>query len=173
MLRSLRVTLLGAALTAVLLPSAVAAQGPMRVWVGGGLGAAGPLSSDTSRGSEGLGVGVGQLVFQRGAHYVAVRALGAVDLLYGSGDSYGELDALYGRAYAARYVHLALATGVAYTSVPCGGVRNCDALGLPVLAELAVRPLPILGIGVQGFLNVNQHRSYGGLVGMAQLGWMP
>ena len=176
MLRGLRVILLGAALAAVLLPSAVAAQrpsNPVRVWAGLGLGPANPFSSDPSRGSEGLGVVVGQLVFQQGAHYAAVRAVGALAAMDESGDTYGEADVLYGRAFAERYVHLAIATGVAYTSVACGAVRNCDAIGLPVLAELAFRPIPILGMGVQGFVNLNQHRSYGGLVAIAQLGWMP
>jgi hypothetical protein len=142
-----------------------------RIWLGVGLGTGG------SSNDEG-GVGpLGQLVYQKRSHYIAARGLFFVDPLDtdSGGGGIGEVGILYGRASKGARGHVSLAAGLARTSFgdchrPNGG--GCSTLGVPVVAEGAVRPARVFGIGAQLFANLNSQASYGGLMVFLQLGWM-
>jgi hypothetical protein len=54
-----------------------------------------------------------------------------------------------------------------------GFTSGCTTIGIPFLAEAAVQPLPILGLGVQAFANLNARGSSAGVSVFLQVGWMP
>jgi hypothetical protein len=151
------------------LASPVAAEERARTWLGLGFGAGGRDDG------EGL-VLTGALVRQQREHYFAIRALALADPFGALSESSSEIALLYGRAVTRRYGHAALATGLAATfRDPCGAARerHCATIGIPVVAEAAVQPLPILGLGVQVFANFNRNGSYAGATAFLQVGWMP
>lgn len=147
------------------------ARRPLRVWVAGGIGGAG--------GADNIGgVGaLGQLTVQKAPHQVTLRGLFAMDP-YNDGNSIGlgEFDLLYGRTLTASFGHAALSTGVGLVGFDiCPGSYGppCHTVGLPIVAEAAFQPFDILGVGVQGFANLNSRTSYVGTMLFLQLGWMP
>jgi hypothetical protein len=115
-----------------------------------------------------------QLVFQKRAHHFAARGLLVFDPF--DSDVIGELGVLYGRAATRPWGHAAIAGGVAYTSIePCpdAGTSGCTILGVPILAEAALRLNSIVGLGAQIFVNLNSMTVYRGALVFLQLGWMP
>lgn len=150
-----------------------------RVWAGGGFG------GSTGPAHVALTDFIGQLVLQHRSHYLALRALAGADLANfpdGSDDGHVELSALYGRALSVSHAHVALATGLAYADLnPCPGRLpptpyaprpDCSTIGVPVVAELGIQPLPVIGVVLQGYGNFNPRKSFFGLAGLIQLGWM-
>lgn len=166
-----RVPLLGLMIVVVAAtPAPAAAQERARTWVGLGYGAGG------ARGGSEAAALMGELVHQNGAHHLAARAVVIVDPFGEGSDSFSELGALYGRVAKGKTGHAALATGLAFTSVaPCdsGASAGCTTLGVPIVAEAAFRPTRVLGIGIQGFANLNRQKVFGGVVMFLQIGWMP
>ncbi len=169
----------GAAALALMLvllaPAAVAAQArePLRVWgvlaVGGG--------GTTVEGTQGSMAASVQLAAQRGPHQVTLRALGLAEL-FGSVGTMSEFGLLYGRAASAGIAHLSASAGVGIVShSPCSSddpaCSSETGVGLPLAAEVAIRPLPFLGLGLQLVGDVSTEGSMGGLLAMAQIGWMP
>jgi hypothetical protein len=156
----------------LLLPSVAEAappdRKPWRLWGGLGFGSGG--NDD----DNGVAI-VTQLVFQKAPHHLALR-LGAIADLYDPG-SCDLLDAgvLYGRTAMGPMGHATIAAGLALTDAGCpvGVNESPEVLGIPVVAEAAFRPLPVLGIGLQGFVNFNSRNRYGGMVVFLQLGWLP
>jgi hypothetical protein len=148
---------------------AASAQEPSSTFWGAGYGVGG------RRHGREVGTGMAELVFQRGGNHIAIRAVGMGDLLGGSGDSFGEVGVLYGRAAHGRWGHVALAAGVALTHTRCnsdlGPPDECALLGAPIVAEASVRLARPVGIGVQAFANVNRKTNYGGLAVFLHLGW--
>jgi hypothetical protein len=116
-----------------------------------------------------------ELVFQKRAHYFAARGLLFIDP-YESGGTIGELGVLYGRAAKRPWGHAALSAGLAFTGVdPCPdtGSGSCTGIGIPVVAEAALKLGSVVGVGAQAFANLNSTTVYGGVVVFLQLGWMP
>ncbi len=152
-------------LTAALVSPAVAQERP-RIWLGAGVGGGGT--------SQASGAGVlGQLVYQKNAHHIAVRGLWFADIY--SNDSMGELGVLYGRAAKRDWGHATAAAGLAFTSVtPCGSsTTGCNTLGVPVVVEAALRFATVVGLGAQVFVNLNPKGVYRGAALFLQLGWLP
>lgn len=143
--------------------------GAAGVWLGvagGGVVSSGPR----------LGAAAAQLVWARQPHYISLRAA----YMGNPGEEgvthdFAEAGALYGRARVRGRTHLAAAAGLALTEVnPCPGAFGaCRVAGVPLVAEAAVRPAPVLGIGAQAFANLNAKRPYAGIALLLQLGWMP
>jgi hypothetical protein len=62
-------------------------------------------------------------------------------------------------------------TGFGNCHKPTGG--GCHTIGVPVIAEAALCPAPVFGLGAQIFANVNSRMTYGGAMVFLQIGWMP
>jgi arginase family protein len=153
----------------VLSPSLVA-QDRSRVWLGLGLGGGGRAD-----GASGIAL-MGEVVSQVRAHHFALRGLGVVDPLGEGADEFGEIGLLYGRAAKRAWGHGAIAAGLAITGVSScsdAATSGCTTLGIPVVAEAALRLGSVIGVGAQGFTNLNTKSTYGGLLVFLQLGWLP
>jgi hypothetical protein len=93
----------------------------------------------------------------------------------GGDDNVSEVALLYGRMRSTGFGHAGVATGLAFgTFDPCpGGHENtCHFVGIPITAEAALTAR-IIGIGLQGFVNLNTKSIFGGLLLFVPLGWMP
>ena len=164
---------------ALLLPSGVAgqaAENPLRIWAAAGLGGGGGLGSSQMAGkTEGM-IAIGELVGQKAPHQVMVRGLLMVDPM-SDGASYGagELGVLYGRTITTTFAHVGVAAGLALTGFDScvDPYDSCQFPGVPLVAEAALTPFAILGVGLQVFANLNRHTSYAGVAVMVQLGWLP
>ena len=132
-----------------------------RLWGGFGAGA----------GGERGGV-MGELVFQKSPHQLTARAIGMIDLYGAEGGNQpvGEIGLLYGRTETGPRGHASFSAGLAVTDM------NLDTqgltIGVPVVAEVAFRISPFMGIGGQVFTNINALGSYGGVALFIQLGWL-
>jgi hypothetical protein len=156
----------------LLLPGAAEAQAlrqPARAWLAAGLGGGGGAAD-----VGGLAF-MAQVVYQREPHHLAVRGLALGDTRASGSPDVGELGVLYGRTRMGYMGHMSVAAGLALTALdPCPDDDDtCVVLGVPVVADAALRLFPVAGIGVQLFGNVNQHASYAGLALYLQLGWLP
>src|SRR5262245_54607 len=143
--------------------SDVCAQTPWRLWgaVGGGM-------------TPGAVAATGELVFQKGAHQITARAVVMGDP-YGaeSGQNpMGEIGLLYGRTAMSRRGHLSMSAGLAVTDTDMDSEEGMT-LGVPLVGEAAFSVLPVLGLGLQGFANLNSNDSYGGFALFLQLGYLP
>jgi hypothetical protein len=119
---------------------------------------------------------MGEVVYQIRAHHFAARALGAAEPFGTGADEFGEIGLLYGRAAKRAWGHASLAGGLALTGVSScrdAPTSGCTTLGVPVVAEAALRLATIAGVGVQAFANLNPKSVYGGVVFFLQLGWLP
>lgn len=147
-------------------PSAArASSSPGRAWLGAGLGLG------VGGGVDG-GAGLVQLAWQRAPHHVVLRGLGLAELYGGNA---GELGLLYGRVRTGPSRHLAVATGLSRVSLSgCDGRASprCVTLGIPLTAEVALQTR-FVGLGLQGFTNLNKEAIHGGVVLFLQAGWMP
>jgi arginase len=167
MLLPIVVGLLGLLVSSMSAP--LAAQAHPRMWLG-----LGPLGSAArGDGAEGMAV-MAEIVYQTGPHYFALRAAGAADPLGEGADEFGDFGLLYGRAALRPWGHASVAAGLAITGVSSchdalsGG--TCTTLGIPLTAEAALRMGSFLGVGVQGFANLNSKSVYGGVVVFLQVG---
>ena len=155
----------------VLAPSASAQEGGgdgSRLWLAAGLGAGhGHLAPDAMALSL-------HAAWLQAPHRVSLRALGLVKPLGGTGESASEFGVLYGRAHTGWLGHASVLAGAAVTSFErCGeGMGGCATVGLPVVAEAALRVFPVAGLGAQFFGNLNPRSVYGGLLVFVQLGWL-
>lgn len=169
--RAILLGLVATSLAAVSLAAQSTQPGP-RIWLSLGLGggAAPELSVD--------GTLAFQATAQWGGHHVALRALGMGDVGSfpdGSDDSVTEVSLLYGRRRAWSFGYVAAAAGLAGVGARgFPGTANDlrRTIGLPVSLEVGLQS-PVVGIGVQGFGNLNTVASFGGVLVALQLGWMP
>jgi hypothetical protein len=145
----------------------LAAQDRSRIWLGAGLGSAGRTD-----GAGGVAV-MGEVVYQHKRHQFAVRGLLAADPLGENGDEFGEVGLLYGRVAIKKSGHASIAGGLAVTAVSPCRTRSCTTLGFPIVGEVSARIGSVLGVGLQGFANINTRSSYAGFALLIQLGWMP
>lgn len=157
------------AITTGLSPS-LAAQDCPRIWLGAGLG-----SGARGDGASGFAV-MGEIVYQVRAHHFSIRGFGAADPFGTGADEFGEVGLLYGRAAKRKWGHGAISAGLALTGVSScsdASTSGCTTLGVPVVAEAALRLASVAGVGIQGFANLNPKSVYGGVVLFLQLGWLP
>jgi len=153
----------------------------------GGAAAAAGQAPSASRAWLGVGVGTGaggevadggavlaELAYQKGPHQITLRTDFIVDPFGSRADVAGELGILYGRSRTGSFGHVSMSTGLSYIGFDqCESSQDsCVRLGVPVVGEAALRVLPVLGLGIQAFANLNSVSSYGGLVVFVQLGWL-
>jgi hypothetical protein len=145
------------------------AQDRSHIWLG--LGVGGGARADGASGAALMA----EVVYQVKAHHFAIRGLGVVDPFGENADEFGELGLLYGRAAKRLWGHASIATGLAITAVSScrDATGRCTTLGVPVVAEAALRFAPVFGVGAQGYANLNTKSVYGGLLLFIQLGWLP
>jgi hypothetical protein len=133
-----------------------------RAWVSGGLGWA-------SRGPAGhLAVS-----YQSGGNLLSARGSGTIAVF---GDPLWDLGLVYGRRLVSGGVHASIGAGVGAVG---GETREsihgdpeplATTLGVPIEVQLSLRPVPILGIGLYGFGNVNREESFAGVTVAIQIG---
>ena len=162
-------------LSLLTLPFDAAAQpeNRARVWIAAGLGAG--RASDDEQVDFGR---VLQAVYQKDAHHIAARIAYVSE--FGDRESnYTEYGVQYGRTLYGSEGHLSLSSGVSVVRVcTARGVPRttivCDySAGLPLVAEMGLRLIPVLGLGAQAFTNLNRSTPYYGLLFFFQAGWMP
>lgn len=159
-------------LTHALTLGAQESRGPTRVWAGFGLG--------SGAGGEVEEAGVAlmmQLALQRRPHQFLLRSVFLVDGGFpDGGDSrVSELAILYGRVRSTGFGHAGVATGLAFGTFdgcPGSDERACHLVGIAIAAEAALTAR-VLGIGVQGFVNLNPKSIFGGGLIFIPVGWMP
>jgi hypothetical protein len=111
---------------------------------------------------------MGELVFQKSPDQVTARAIAMIDP-YGY-QPVGEIGLLYGRTAMGRWGHAAISAGLAVTDTDLD--TQGLTMGVPVVAEVALRLVPFTGVGAQVFANFNALESYGGVALFIQLGWL-
>lgn len=145
---------------------------PTRVWgaIGLGSGAGGEV--------EDAGVALMiQLAWQKRPHQVLLRTAFLLDGGFpdGGSDGVSEIGLLYGRMRSAGFGHVGIATGLAagtFRGCPGQHERTCHFVGIPIMAEAALSAR-VIGIGLQGFVNLNTRSVFGGVVFFVPIGWMP
>jgi hypothetical protein len=150
--------------------SSLTAQERPHIWLGLGVG-----SGARADGATGAAV-MAEAVYQVRAHHFAIRAVGVVDPYGENADEFGEFGLLYGRAAKKSWGHASIAAGLAITGVSScreAATSGCTTLGVPIVAEAALRFAPVLGVGAQAYANLNTKSTYGGVVLFLQLGWLP
>jgi hypothetical protein len=159
------------ALSCCVVNTARAQESPSRarVWAAVGMGAAAPTS-----GGDAI-TNMAQLVYQKGSNHFALRGVALHDLQgetnTTSTDLIGEVGLLYGRTRELSWGRAALAagiSGIAFDACPDDD-DSCFTAGIPIVAEVA-RSGRAVGIGVQGFGNINTKASYAGAVLFVQVG---
>jgi hypothetical protein len=115
---------------------------------------------------------MGELVFQKGAHQLTARALIMGDPYAESDHPKGEIGLLYGRTAMGPHGHMSISAGLAVTDTDMDSEEGMT-VGVPLVAEAALRIFPVLGVGAQFFANLNSNESYGGLALFLQLGYLP
>jgi|GEM_PF-988962 len=133
-----------------------------RAWVSGGVGFA-------SRGPAGHLAGT----YQFGGNLLSVRGAGTIAVF---GDELWDVGLLYGRAFVSGLVHASASAGVGLVGgqtregIHDEGEALPTTFGVPIAAELFFRPMPVLGLGLYGFGNVNREESFAGITAAVQLG---
>lgn len=142
---------------------------PHRVWIAAGFGGG---SAMDGTGNAGL---VAQIVYERAPHHFALRALGLADLVGSADSGLAEVGLLYGRVATGNMGFAAASAGASavYFDDSGGCSRRCVTAGIPLVLEMALTPLDVLGIGLQLFGNVNLRSPFAGLFIIIPLGWMP
>jgi hypothetical protein len=145
------------------LPQAGAVRQPRSAfWVAGGFGFA-------SRGPAAHVSGT----YRSGGNLFSARGAGTIAVF---GDELWDVGILYGRSLLAGVVHASAAAGGGLVGgMTREGVHDDPrplqrTFGVPIEVQLFFRPLPVLGIGLYGFSNVNREESFTGVTAAVQLG---
>ncbi len=138
--------------------SAQTVLGPRRdtFWLGAGLGVGSEDFAGTLNGS-----------YQFGGNVVSVRASATAGIF---DDGFGDYALMYGRALRPsnqRY-HASIGTGIGLVhGCEGGGLGGCDdvanVVGIPIEVQAFWHPGSVVGVGLYGFANVNEARSFAGL----------
>ena len=153
-------------------PAAVIAQDSPRedrIWVA--LGWGGGLFGDTED-----RVSVFELAWQRGSYLLALRGVSANR---GISDWTHDAAILFGRASTGKRGHASIAAGPAFVDVHYPSQLLADGnsvstwdhvIGIAVAVEGSFAPSRFLGVGVQGFGNLNEARSFIGVALVLKVG---
>jgi hypothetical protein len=121
---------------------------------------------------------------QTGANVFTVRASAAASVLQALIDAIGgtsgtsaagDIGVLYGRGNRGGAIRTAVAAGIGRAYVDrdsAGATVRVHRLTIPVEAQVAWRPTPVIGLAVIGFGSFNSAQSFGGLVVALQIGRM-
>lgn len=137
-----------------------------RFWVNAGLGV----------GTPGI-AGIVSTSYQfLGSNLLTLRGAATGELF---GDDLWDIGLLYGRATTAQDYHASISVGMAVM----GGSRSTGGLfsdtpreeishqfGFPIEGQLFWRHFRIIGLGMSGFVNINEERSFAGLAACLQVG---
>ena len=166
-----RVAALTGLILLLALPPAQAQDGtlphPDTFWITGGLG----VGSEDFAGTAGVS-------YQHGAHLFSLRVAATAGLF---DDGFGDVGLLYGRAtrVADTRYRLGAAAGISAADgcvTPGEGAlfSSCEdrktVIGLPLEVHVTWLPAEFLGVGLYGFADFNQTRSFAGLTLSVQLG---
>jgi hypothetical protein len=130
------------------------------------------LTGGVGFGSRGGAAAVGGS-YRFGQNLLSARAAGTIAFF---GDELWDIGVLYGRANQPSFIHFSLAAGIGAVggsgreTLFDPGERLPTTIGVPVEAQLFFRPVPLLGVGLYGFGNVNREESFVGLAAAVQLG---
>jgi hypothetical protein len=133
-----------------------------RYWLSTGMGWA-------TRGPAGHLAGT----YQFGGHLLSARGAGTIAVF---GDELWDLGLLYGRSLVTGVVHASFGAGVGVVGGETRESIHGDSeslpttVGVPLELQLFLRPLPVIGIGLYGFGNVNREESFAGVSAAIQLG---
>jgi hypothetical protein len=143
-----------------------------RFWGAGGAGVGVLPGADRYDATEGL-AGSLNAAYQFNRHLFSVRATNVGELF---GDNFSDYGLLYGRVLAQTPLFVSVGTGLAYVD----GRRSeglfsdpepVDAtVGVPLEAQVSLRPLRFVGIGLYTFANVNGEESFFGATVSIQIG---
>lgn len=121
------------------------------------------------RGTHGAAALV-SLNFVSGAHFLSARATG--DFGITTTPSQGDYGVLYGRTMRWPLGFVQASIGVAYVDNAYEDDRP-DVVGVPVSVGGAITPLPVVGLGLQAFGNLNETENFGGVALTAEIGLVP
>jgi hypothetical protein len=113
---------------------------------------------------------------QSGRHVVSLRVAGVTtfyeDLfgLTGDPEDVTDVGILYGRGTERGPVRSSAGIGLGLAHVSRVGADGAWVVSLPLEAQVAWRPLPVLGLGLYAFANVNGEQSVGAVTMMVQAG---
>ncbi len=105
-----------------------------------------------------------------GAHFLSARATG--DFGITTTPSQGDYGVLYGRTMRWPLGYAQASIGLAYVQNEFEDDRP-DVVGIPVSVGGAITPLPVVGLGLQAFGNLNETESFGGVVLTVEVGLVP
>jgi hypothetical protein len=132
-------------------------------WLGGGLGAGSEDFAGSLNGS-----------YQFGGNVVSLRVSGTAGIF---DDGFGDYAVLYGRALlpSDRRNHASVGIGVGLVNgCSGGGLAGCQGvpkvIGLPIEVQAIWHPGSLVGVGLYGFANINDARSFAGLTFGLQVG---
>lgn len=139
---------------------------PSRVWLAAGLGFGHDHNVDAN------GAALLEIAYQKGSHQLTLRAAGIADPFGAHGELAGDVGFLYGWSRAGPRGHVSVSAGLSGVGFDsCESSQDaCFTVGVPVVAEVARRVSPVLGIGAQAFTNLNGESTYGGVAIFVQLG---
>ena len=142
-----------------------------RVWGAVGMGA-GQAAGPYQGGGE--VAGLGEIVVQRGKQRFSIRRVFVTDIWT---FAVGDVGVLYGHTWRSERSprSFSISTGIARVgSDDCDYVAEqfrCDhTIGLPLSAEVAWQPYRVVGLGLQGFGNINSVSSFAAVALTLQVG---
>lgn len=115
--------------------------------------------------------GFGALRYATGPHLVSIRA--ANDAGITTGGSHTDVGVLYGRTKRWSDVYLQASVGLAYVVHDDAGGEGVDGVGVPLSVGAGWTPLPVLGLGLEAFGDVNGTEFFGGLTVTVDVGLVP
>lgn len=132
---------------------------PVGVWASAGIGS----------GTEG-GAALISLRASRAGHLFSARAAGSFGIT--EGDSRTDLGLLYGRQLRWGAFRLHGSAGVAWVIHEEEGEEETGEPGLPLAVGVGWAPVPVVGLGLEAFGDLNATAFFGGVVLRAEIGWI-
>ncbi len=147
-------------------------KGPVLFWGGYGVGTPFVSGGDPEGDAE-----LAQIGFERDGKIILLRAA-RIEEPYGTGsEPVEDYSLMFGLGTQRGLFHLMAAVGIGrltgFECVDAADPDDCDeagTFGFPTFVEITFDPLPFLGVGVQGFANVNPDVTHGGIALMGRIG---
>jgi hypothetical protein len=131
-------------------------------WIQGGIGLGSPLIG-----------GVVAASYRRERHVFSARAAATAADIEGDGDEVWDAGVLYGRALGSGRGRLSGAVGLGGVGYEAGGYgprRTGIGVGIPMEMQASWWPIPVAGIGLYTYANLNGLRPMAGVALTLQLG---